>query len=254
MPVKKEGVFFKCVNKNCPALRREQLYHFVSKGAFNITGLGPKILDRFMDEGYIRDAADLYRIKKEDVAELERFGEKSAGNIMASIAQSKRVTLERFIYALGILHVGVETGRDLAEKFGSIQKLQQASIDDLMKVPNIGGVVAQSVYKWFNESRNRAFVAKLLAQGLRIENPKPSKTSGTLKGLKFVLTGELESMSRSQIQAKIRDEGGQVSGSVSRKTDYVVAGNNPGSKFEQAKKLGVRIINEKEFLALLTKS
>lgn len=249
--VKKDGVFYRCVNKECPALKREQIYHFVSRGAFNIVGLGPKIVDKFLESGMIFDAADLFILQEEDIAEIERFGEKSASNVIQSIKKSKHISLPRFIYSLGILHVGVETANDLAANFHSIEKLQQASIDDLMRVPDIGGIVAKSIYEWFHRKEHLAFIEKLKKVGVSIEPLKSSKLPQVFAGMTFVFTGELESISRENAQEKVRERGGSSSGSVSSKTTYVVVGENPGSKYETAKRLGVKIISEKEFLGLI---
>lgn len=250
--LQKEGVGLYCVNKNCLARHRENMYHFVSRKAFNIDGLGPKILDAFLDNGLIQDSADLFELKEGDIAPLERFGEKSADNLIKSIAGAKKITLERFIYALGILHVGEETAIDLANQFGSLEKLEKAGVDELEKIPNIGGVVAKSAHEWFREERNRSFLKKLLKHA-KIENPKRKKSgqSQKLAGKTFVFTGEMESMSRDEAKAKVRELGGDPSETVSKNTDYVVAGAFPGSKYARAQKLGVKIINEKEFLRII---
>ncbi|KKT62386.1 MAG: ligase protein [Candidatus Giovannonibacteria bacterium GW2011_GWC2_44_9] len=248
---KKEGeVQTKCVNKNCPARHRENLYHFVSRKAFNIDGLGPKILNAFLDNGLIQNAADIFELKEGDIAPLERFGEKSAENLVEAIKNAKKIVLARFIYALGILHVGEETAIDLANHFGSLEKLEKASLEDLEKIPNVGGIVAKSVHDWFREERNKDFLKKLLRH-MEIENPKRKKP-GKLTGKTFVFTGEMETMSRDEAKVKVRDLGGDPSETVSKNTDYVVAGENPGSKYDKAKKLMVKIIDEKEFLKLLT--
>ncbi|QQG42821.1 MAG: NAD-dependent DNA ligase LigA [Candidatus Giovannonibacteria bacterium] len=246
---KEREVQAKCVNKLCPARHRENLYHFVSRKAFNIDGLGPKILDAFLDNGLIQDAADIFELKEGDIAPLERFGEKSAENIVLAIKNSRKIPLARFLYALGILHVGEETAIDLAEHFGSLDKLAEASKENLESVPNVGGVMAESVYGWFREERNKNFLKKLL-RCVDIENSKKKKL-GKLAGKIFVFTGEMESMSRDEAKAKVRELGGDPSETVSKNTDYVVAGSNPGSKYDKAKKLGVKIIDEKDFLKMI---
>ena len=247
---KKEGeVQAKCVNKLCSARHRENLYHFVSRKAFNIDGLGPKILNAFLDHGLMQDAADMFELKEGDIAPLERFGEKSAENLVEAVKNSKRITLARFIYALGILHVGEETAIDLAEYFGNLEKLADASKENLESIPNVGGVMAESVYGWFREERNKNFLKRLLKY-VDIENPKRRKP-GKLAGKNFVFTGEMESMSRDEAKAKVRDLGGDPSEAVSKNTDFVVAGSNPGSKYDKAKKLGVKILDEKEFLKMI---
>lgn len=249
--LKREGVAYKCENKNCPAITREHLYHFVSRGAFNIVGLGPKLLDKFYEQGLIKDATDIFSLKAHDIASLERLGEKSAHNIVQAINKSKVIPLSRFIYSLGIIHVGVETAHDLAEHFRDIKKIEHASLETLNAISNIGGVVAKSIYDWFNNKGNKAFVEKLLHKGIMIENPKKHTNQERLQGKTFVITGELSAMSRQEAKIKIRELGGNLSGSVSKKTSYVVVGENPGSKYEKARQLGVPIIGEKEFLQMI---
>ena len=248
--LQKEGVGLYCVNKNCPAKHREGMHHFVSRKAFDIDGLGPKILNAFLDNGLIQDIADIFELKEGDIAPLERFGEKSAGNIIASIKNAKKIPLARFLYALGILHVGEETAIDLAEHFGSLEHVEHASLEELSGVENIGGVVAKSICEWFRDDHNKNFLKRLLKH-VEIENPKRKKP-GKLTGKTFVFTGELESMSRDEAKTKARELGGDPSETVSKNTDYVVAGENPGSKFDKAKKLGVKIFDEKEFLKLIS--
>lgn len=238
-----------CVNKNCPARHREGMYHFVSRKAFNIDGLGPKILNAFLDNGLIQDISDVFELKEGDIAPLERFGEKSAENLIKSINTAKKITLARFIYALGILHVGEETAIDLAEHFRSLEKIQHAEFEELNNLPNIGGVVARSLSEWFREDRNKNLIKKLLKH-IDIENPK-KRAPGKLTGKTFVLTGELESMSRDEAKAMVRELGGDPSETVSKNTDYVVVGANPGSKYARAQKLGVKILDEKEFLKMI---
>ena len=247
--VVKEGVIYRCGNKNCGARQREFLYHFVSRAAFNIEGLGPKIIDRFLDEGLIGDAADIFTLKEGDIAALERFGAKSAENIVKEVASKKKISLSRFIYSLGILHVGEETAEDLADRFGSLEKLEKAGLAELQNIPNVGDVVAKSIYEWFRDSYNKRFLDKLLK---RVSIEKYHAPSGKLKGKKFVITGTLESLTRDEAKARIRKLGGDASETVSEETDYLVAGSDPGStKLEKAQKLGVKIIDEKEFLKLL---
>ena len=266
MPDGRQGVIYRCSNPKCGARQREFLYHFVSRGAFNIDGLGPKIIDRFMDEGLISDAADIFTLQKGDIEVLERFGEKSAENIVTEIEEKKKITLSRFIYSLGILHVGEETANLLAQKFQSVvveprkfevrpRKIdaffQRLSLEDLQQVRDIGPKVAESIYGWFREKRNEHLIEKLDKVGVKIESQRSTVKSQKLKGLTFVLTGTLESISREEAKEKIRSLGGEVSESVSKKTSYVVVGEEPGSKLEKAKKLVVKILNEEEFLKLL---
>ncbi len=260
--VVKDGVAYRCSNKECGAVQRESLYHFVSRAAFNIEGLGPKIIDRLLDEGLINDAADIFTLQKRDVAALERFGEKSAGNIISEIEARKTIALPRFIYSLGILHVGEETANLLAQVISIRQRadliskpkdllkaFQKLSLEDLQQVKDIGPIVAKSIYEWFRERRRVKLVEDLDKVGIKFETLQ--KFSTKLSGKTFVLTGSLQSMSREEAKEKVRALGGDISESVSKKTSYVVAGEEAGSKLEKAKSLGVKIINEEELLTLL---
>jgi DNA ligase (NAD+) len=244
-----DEVAFRCSDKNCGAILREKIYHFVSRNAFDIVGVGPKIIDRFLDEGLIKDAADLFLLKEEDIQHLERFAEKSAANIINSIQSKKEIKLERFLFGLGILQVGEETAIDLAKNFPGLEKIKKASIEGLKKIQDVGPKVAESIYKWFRDKRNLEFLEKLKKAGINIIISQKAKVrSQKLNKKIFVLTGELESMTRDEAKEKIRELGGDVSSSVSKNTDFVVAGSEPGSKFDKAQKLGVRILSEKEFL------
>lgn len=240
-----------CPNQKCFARTLRRTRHFVSRKAFNIEGLGSKILERFFDEGLIRDATDLFELEAGDIMPLERFAEKSAANIVESVRKSKKITFASFLYALGILHVGEETAMDLANYFGSLEKLRGATLEELQAVPNIGGVVAESIFEWFRDKSNQAFLERLLKHVTII---KPAAMKRTWQGLKFVLTGSLESLTRDQAKEKIQSLGGDVTSSVSKETNFVVAGSEPGSKYDRAKKLGVKIIDEKEFLKMLEKA
>ncbi len=262
-----DGAILRCPNPNCAARHREQLYHFVSRGAFNIEGLGPKIIDRFMDEGLIDDAADMFDLQADDIKVLERFGEKSAENIVAEVSQKKTISLPRFLYSLGILHVGEETAIALANSpflkgstanpggisnpIDIIRAFQKLSLDDLQSIPDIGPKVSESIHSWFKNAKNIALVEKLDSVGIRIEPSALQVTRSTLAGKSFVLTGTLESMDRETAKEKIRSLGGDVSESVSKKTSYVVAGAEPGSKKDKAEKLGVPILDEQQFLSML---
>ncbi|MBI2588352.1 NAD-dependent DNA ligase LigA [Candidatus Berkelbacteria bacterium] len=242
----------KCTNKKCFAVQRRGLYHFAGKGAFDIEGLGPKILNKFIEEGLIKDGADLFTLKEGDIAPLERFAEKSAQNIISSIQSKKKIALSRFIYALGILQVGEETAVDLAREFGTLDKLTSAGLENIQKIPDIGPVVSQSVYDYFQDKEHGRLLARLLKAGVKIES-EIYKKSDKLEGQIFVLTGGLESITREEAKDKIRMLGGEASESVSKKTTFVVAGKEPGDKLDKARKLGVRIINEEKFLRLLEK-
>jgi DNA ligase (NAD+) len=249
--VKLEGeVLLRCPNKNCFAQKRRGFYHFVSRAAFNMDGLGPKIIDRLLDEGLVQDPSDLFELEEGDVVQLERFAEKSAENLIKSIQEKKEITLARFIYALGIRNIGEETAIDLAKHFGSIKKIKEAKLNDFDSISNIGPVVSKSVYEWFQDKENIKFLERL-EKVIRIRNTEYRIQNSKLKGFNFVLTGSLESMERSEAKERIRQLGGDISKSVSSKTSYVVAGSEPGSKADKAKKLGVKILDEQEFLQLL---
>lgn len=249
--VRAEGeVAYRCVNRNCYAVNRRRLMHFVSKGAMDIEGLGEKIVEQLLKEGLIRQPADIYELEEGDLVPLERFAEKSAQNLIEAINKSRHVSLARFIGALGILHVGEETAIDLANHFGSIEKLAKAGLEELNSIVDIGPVVAKSIYEWFGDEKNKKLLERLLRH-VKIENPKVVRKKQTLAGMTVVLTGELESLTREQAKQAIRVHGGDVASSVSAKTDLVVVGSEPGSKYDKAKEWGVKIIGEEEFLKLI---
>lgn len=244
---KPEGeAIWRCPNPKCPAKERRHFYHFVK--VFDIVGLGPKIIDRLLDEGLIEDPADLFLLKEEDLAPLERFGEKSAKNLVSAIQAKKKIELWRFIFSLGIRNVGEETARDLAERFKSLEELIESNLEDLKSIKNIGPVVAESIYQFFREKRNLDLIKKLKKVGVEIVEERKEKIQ-PLKGLTFVFTGALESMTREEAKRKVREAGGNVSESVSKKVNFVVVGKDPGSKLEKAKKLGIKTISEAEFLS-----
>ena len=241
-------VAYRCVNQDCPAIKREALYHFVSRRAFDMDGIGPKMLDQLMDSGLIKDAADLFKLTKEDFLNLERFAEKSAENAVASIQGRKEIQLSRFIYALGIPHVGEETAFTLAKRFRIFDAFADTSAAELQTVPDIGPVVSDSISSWFSHSYNKKLLEKF-KKYLKILLEKGE--SQKLAGKTFVLTGTMESLSRDEAKEKIRDLGGEVSASVSKNTDFLVAASEPGSKYDKAKKLGVKVLDESEFLKML---
>ncbi|KKU53308.1 MAG: ligase protein [Parcubacteria group bacterium GW2011_GWA2_47_10b] len=230
--------------------KRKVLYHFVSKHAFDIDGLGPKTINALLDQGLIQDAADLYDLKEGDIAPLERFGEKSAQNIIEAIAKSKKITLPRFLIALSILHVGEETALDLAEHFGSLEAIEKADSAEILTVKNIGDVVAQSVHDFFRDEHNQKFLAKFKKAGIEVARTARRKP-GKLTGKSFVFTGELDAMSRDAAKAAVRALGADASETVSQNTSFVVAGASPGSKYAKAQKLGITILNEKDFLKMI---
>jgi len=241
---------WRCPNVQCPARSHRSFYHFVSRPAFNIEGLGPKIIDRLLDEGLVTDPADIFFLKEGDIAQLERFGEQSAKNLIESIKEKKHISLARFIFALGIRNIGAETATDLAEHFGSLENLRAAKLEDFDAIANIGPIVAKSVHEWLQQKPNGKFLDKLLAAGVKIQNPV-KKAPGRLSGKTFVFTGTLQSIERELAKEKVRALGANVSESVSAKTDFVVVGEEPGSKADKARKLGVKILDEAGFLRII---
>jgi DNA ligase (NAD+) len=240
---------WRCPNEKCPARKNEILYHFVSKKAFDIVGLGPKIAQKLLTEKLISQPADIFRLKEEDLLPLEKFAEKSSKNLVESIQKSKKIEFSKFIFALGIRHVGEETAIDLASSFGNLNNLRKAEKEELTQIADVGEKMAQSIYDWFRVKENNIFLDNLLKVGVDIA--PPSKKSDKLAGKTFVLTGSLENISREKAEERIRELGGNPSASVSRSTDYLVLGTDPGSKLKKASKLGVRIIGEDEFLDLI---
>jgi DNA ligase (NAD+) len=239
-----------CGNSRCPAKDRRMLYHFTSKHAYDIEHLGSKNLDLLLDAGLIASRADIFTLKKGDLLELPRMGEKSVDNMLAAIEKARTQPLPRFIVGLSIPEVGEETARDLAEHFGSIDKLQSATRAELEALSGVGPRVADSVTNYFADKHNKKVVSDLAAQ-VHIEKPKTKAKNTKLSGKTFVLTGTLPTLSRDEAKAMILAQGGKVSGSVSKNTDYVVAGESAGSKYDEAQKLGVTILDEKGLLGLL---
>ncbi|MBU1045565.1 NAD-dependent DNA ligase LigA [Patescibacteria group bacterium] len=246
----KDEVIWRCENHNCPARKREFLEHFVSKKAFNIEGLGPKIIEQLNINGLVSQPLDFFELKQGDLMPLERFAEKSADNLITEIQHRKNIPLNRFIYSLGIRHTGEETALDLAVHFKTLEKLAKASITELEFVPDIGEKVAESIYHWFNSKNNRVFLDKILRAGITI-SPLPERGNKLLSGKSFVITGVLENMSRDKARARIWELGGSASDSVSKNTNFLVSGKNPGSKLSKARELGVKIISEEEFLKMI---
>ncbi len=249
---KAEGeVAYRCVNAACPAKRKESLLHFAGRHAMDIDGLGDKIVDQLVDKGLVKDVADLYSLKLDQVAELERMAEKSAQNLLDEIAASKKQPLSRLIYALGMRFVGERTGQLLAENFGSLEELEDAKPEDLEKVTEVGPKVSESIVEFFSEPANRKLIKKLHAAGVRPTAEKREIKSQKFAGKSFVFTGALEYRSREEAGELVLQHGGKLSGSVSKKTDYVVVGADPGSKYDKAKELGVTILTESEFEKLV---
>ncbi len=235
----------------CPAQRKGAILHFASRRAMDIDGLGEKLVDQLVEKGLVEDPADLYRLRKEDLVALERMGEKSAANLLAAIERSKSTTLARFLYALGIPQVGEATAQALAEHFGDLEAIMEATPERLEEVPDVGPVVARAIRSFFRERHNRDVIRRLLEAGVRWPRPRRRAAGAPLAGMTFVLTGALESMTREEAKAKLEALGARVAGSVSRRTSYVIVGEDPGSKLERARALGVPTLDERAFLELL---
>jgi DNA ligase (NAD+) len=236
----------------CPAQRKQALLHFASRRAMDIEGLGDKLVDQLVDRGLLHTAADVYGLSLDTLAGLDRMAEKSAANLLAAIETSKTTTLARFIFSLGIRNVGETTAKDLARHFGSLDKLMAASEADLLAVRDVGPIVAQSILQFFSEPHNRDVIATLRGAGVHWpESTGLQQSAGILAGKTLVLTGTLPTLARDAAKDKIEAAGGKVAGSVSKKTDYVVAGLDAGSKLEKARELGVAILDEAGLLALL---
>lgn len=249
---RKEGeAAYRCPNKTCLGSRILQLRHFTTKPAFDIVGLGPKVIDKLYDAGLIADQADIYQLKAGDIAQLEGFGEQSGENIIAAINARRKVGLRQFVYGLGIRHVGVETAEALSQHFGSLAKIRRAKLEDLQQVPDIGPIVAKSLYDYFVIKSSQELVDRLLKE-VKIDPPIGGQArNGLLSGQSIVFTGTLQTMTRPEAQQKARELGADINDSVSKNTDFVVVGANPGSKAEKAKQLGVKILSEDEFVNIL---
>jgi DNA ligase (NAD+) len=236
----------------CPAQQKQSLLHFASRRALDIEGLGEKLVDQLVDRGLVRNPADLYKLDTATLAELERMGEKSAQNIADAIERSRDTTLARLIYALGIRNVGETTAKDLARHFGSLEAIMAADNETLLRVPDVGPVVAESISGFFGEAHNREVIAGLQRAGVRgVPDAQSDAAGAVLQGLTLVLTGTLPTLTREEAGALIEAAGGKVSGSVSKRTDYVVAGEEAGSKLDKARTLGVNIIDEDGLRRLL---
>lgn len=247
-----EEVAIRCTNPHCPALGREGLIHFVSRDAMNIDGCGPSVINALLDAGLVRDAADLYSLRKDDLLKLERMGEKSADNLLAALDESKKNELDKLLFALGIRHVGAKVARILATEFGSMEKLQQAQPEELAQIRDIGDKIAESAVTWLNVPANIDLVERLAAAGLTMTfTPPASQEDNPFFGKTLVFTGTMPTLGRAEAKTMAQDVGAKVSGSVSKKTDYVIAGAEAGSKLEKAQQLGVTVIDEAEFLRLL---
>ena len=245
-----EGVYIRCLNPDCAAQLKERLKYFAAKGQMDIENLGIALIEQLVDVGLAKNFADLYKLQKSQLAELERMAEKSADNVIEAIEKSKRQPLWRLIAALGIRHIGSQSAQILAEHFGSLNAIMKADVEELKAIEQIGPTMAESVYEYFRNTKYRTVVDELLAVGVKPPQPKKRRTD-KLAGKIIVVTGTLENFTRQQAEQAVREAGGKVSSSVSGKTAFVLAGTNAGSKLDKAQKLGVEVINEKEFLEII---
>ncbi len=246
------GVYVRCPNPQCSGQLKERLRYFAGRGQMDIERLGASLIEQLVDRGLVQGFADLYRLRKEDLAALERMGEKSAQNVLDGIEDSKTRPLWRFLAALGIRHVGGQSAQVLAEHFGSLTALREASREELEAIDQIGPVMAESIYDYFREPRHQAVIDDLLAAGVQPRAEAGRARTGAFSGKTVVVTGSLENFTRQQAQQAIKDAGGKASSSVSKKTDFVVAGAEPGSKLDKARELGVAVIDERQFMEMLS--
>jgi len=247
-----EGVAYRCVNVSCPARRRQSLLHFASRDAMNIDGLGDKLVDQLVEKGIVKDFADLYKLDVDELAGLERMAEKSAQNLIDEITASKKNSLARLIYALGIRFVGERTAQLLAQHFGSMEKLAEASEEELTGVTEVGPKVAEGILEFFSERANRKLIERLSGAGVNMKEERAALKSTKFAGMTFVFTGTLAHRAREEAEALVASHGGKAGSSVSKKTNYVVVGADPGSKFDKAKSLGVPILDEAQFEKLVS--
>ena len=245
-----DGVYIRCINKDCPGQLRERLKYFAGRGQMDIEHLGPALIDQLIENGLVSNFADLYKLSAVQLAGLERMAEKSAANVIDAIEDSKTRPLWRLIAALGIRHIGGQSAQILAEHFSSLSALMVASEDELAEIDQIGPTMAKSIYEYFHDPENQSVINELLAAGVKPERPRIQR-SDNLAGKTIVVTGTLEKFSRQQAEQTIRQAGGKPSSSVSKKTDFVLAGENPGSKLDKARKLGVEVIDEKQFMEMI---
>jgi DNA ligase (NAD+) len=244
-------VFYRCpAGLSCPGQLKEAITHYVSKDAADIEGFSDKTVEQLYEKGLIKGVADIYALKKEDLLALEGWKEKKTENILTAIEKSKHVSLERFVYALGIKNVGRHIASLLAEKFGSVEKLKDSGKEELTAIKEIGPETADSIIVFFSEKRNISEIEKLLRHGVKV-TARAQTAKGRFSGKRVVFTGSLKTMSRSQAQKLVEEEGGEASSGVSSTTDFVVAGEDAGSKLEEAKKKGIKIISEEDFLKIL---
>ncbi len=245
-----DDIFYRCINISCPAQVKERIRHFAQRSAMDIEGLGEKWAGTLVDEGIVQDVASLYALKKEDILSIERMGEVLAQKLIDAIQRSRDAQLDRFIFALGILHVGEHIAKTLALKFKIIDDLEKATKEDLQQIEGIGPEIAESIHDFFHTKENRILLGKLMSF-LNITNPYEGAVAGHLKGMRFIFTGGLTALSRDQAKQLVEQNGGSVTESISKKVDYVVAGDQPGSKLDKARSLGLKILSENEFMKLV---
>jgi len=251
--VKQKGeVIWRCPNSKCEHRQKKHLSHFVSRQGFNIEGLGPRIIEQLFEKRFISDPADIFNLQEKDILTLEGFAEKAVRNLIESIEAKKEISFSKFIYALGINQVGEETAQDLADYFKDLEKIKKARLEELIDIKDIGPETAESIYNWFQQKHNIKILEKLKQFGVKIKYKVPSVKNKILLGKVFVLTGSLDKLSRRKAKERIKELGGRVLENINKNTDFLILGKNPGSKLEKAKKLNIKIINEKEFLSLIT--
>lgn len=250
--IQKEGeVAYKCSNLKCFSVMRRRIIHFVSKTAFDIEGLGPKIVDQLINVGLVKSAVDMFKITQDDLLPLERFAEKSAENLFESIHNHKKISLERFIYALGIRMVGKELADDLAKQFGSLGKFRKAEFDQIDRMYGVAQKTANEISKWLENKGHQQFIDDLFSEGIMVTNYHSPISANKLQGKSFVVTGTLPTLTREDCHKKIIQYGGNVHTSITAKTDYLILGENPGGKLEKAKRLNVKIISESDFIKMI---
>jgi len=250
--VRDEEAFTRCINVNCPAQLKANIKHLASKAAFDIDGLGDKLINQLVEKNYVASYADIFRLTWDQLRQLERMADKSAENIVNAVSESKKISLARFLYAIGIRHVGQHTAGILADRYKDLEALSHASAEELEAIEGIGPVVASSIAEFFSREENLKTIQAMLDSGVEIQTAAESPQSRQMSGCTVVLTGKLETMSRDEAKQQIEAAGGKVTGSVSSKTDYVVVGESPGSKMDKAKELGVPVLTESDFKALLS--
>jgi len=252
--VRREGkeVAYRCTNKECYAVNLRRLIHWASKGAMDIEGLGPKIIEQLIKEGLVGDVSDFYQLTVGDLKPLERFADKSAENLISAIEEKKNIPLDKFLIGLGIRHIGEESALVIANKFGNLENIRKAKLEKLIEIHDFGDAMAESIYNWFRDKKNIKLLENFKKTGLSVRESQHKKVDNIeISEKKIVLTGSLNSLTRQEAKAKIRELGGKISSSVSKNTDILVAGKDPGSKYEKAKKLGVKIIYENEFKKII---